>query len=82
MVIDLFDMDEFIELNELQEVKSGVLIQRNNVKHPEGLVSDDIFGVTVKSRKETFAYINLNGHFLHPLVYKTWKRMDRKIENK
>lgn len=80
MKIDLFNVDEFVEINHLKEVTSGALIQRNNIKHPEGLLSDEIFGVTIKSRKETFAYIDLHGHFFHPHVYKAFKRLFRNIE--
>lgn len=80
MKIDLFDTKEFIELNNLKEVTSGVLFQRGNVPHPNGLISNDIFGITVKSRKETFAYIDLHGYFFHPHVYKAIKRMFRNIE--
>lgn len=80
MKIDLFNIDEFIILNKLQEVTSPVLFQRGDVPHPEGLISNEIFGVTTKSRKETFAYINLHGHFFHPHVYKAIRRMFRNID--
>lgn len=80
MKIDLFDMKEFVSLNHLQEVTSPVLFQRGDVPHPNGLISNQIFGVTTKSRKETFAYIDLAGHFFHPHVYKALKRFYRNIE--
>lgn len=80
MKIDLFNVDEFVEINNLKEIKSGALMQRNNIKHPEGLLSDEIFGVTIKSRKETFAYIDLHGHFFHPHIYKAFKRLFRNVE--
>lgn len=80
MKIDLFNIEEFIELNDLKEVTSPILFQRGDVPHPNGLVSNEIFGVTTKSRKETFAYIDLHGHFFHPHVYKIIKRFFRNIE--
>lgn len=80
MKIDLFNTKEFIELNKLREVTSPVLFQRGDIPHPEGLVSNQIFGVTVQSRKSTFAYVDLHGHFFHPHVYKAIKRMFRNIE--
>lgn len=80
MKIDLFDIKEFIELNHLEEVTSPVLFQRGGVPHPRGLVSNEIFGITTKSRKETFAYIDLAGHYFHPHVYKAIKRFFRNIE--
>lgn len=74
MKIDLFDTAEFIELNHLQEITSPVIFQRGDVPHPNGLVSNEIFGITTKSRKETFAYIDLHGYFLNPHIYKSIKR--------
>ena len=80
MKIELFDMEEFIELNHLQEVTSGILFQRGGVPHPNGLISNEIFGITTKSRKETFAYIDLHGYFFHPHIYKALKRLYRNVE--
>lgn len=80
MKIDIFNVKEFIEINHLQEVTSPILFQRGDVPHPNGLISNEIFGVTTKSRKETFAYIDLHGHFFHPHVYKAIKRMFANIE--
>jgi DNA-directed RNA polymerase beta' subunit len=80
MKIELFDIQEFIELNHLEEVTSAVLFQRGGIPHPNGLISNEIFGITTKSRKETFAYINLHAHFFHPHIYKVLKRLYRNIE--
>lgn len=67
-------------MNELQEVTSPILFQRGVVPDPEGLISNDIFGVNVRSRRTTFAYINLHGHFFNPHVYKAFRRLWRNIE--
>ena len=80
MKMDLFNIEEFVDINELQEVKSAVLFQRGDIPHPEGLISNEIFGITTKSRKETFAYIDLHGYFFVPHVYKVLKRLYRNIE--
>lgn len=80
MRIELFDMDEFVELNGLEPVTSPVLFERGGVPNPDGLISNRIFGVSVKQRKETFAYIDLNGHFLHPHIYKVIKRVFRNVD--
>ena len=80
MQIDLFNVKEFVEINHLKEVTSPVLFQRGDVPDPNDLVSNEIFGVTTKSRKETFAYINLYGHFFHPHIYKAIRRMFRNID--
>lgn len=80
MKIDLYDVDEFVKINNLKEVTSGVLFQRGGVPHPEGLLSNEIFGITVKSRRETFAYIDLHGHFFHPHMYKVVRYMFRNVD--
>lgn len=80
MKIDLYDVDEFVEINKLRPVTSPVLFQRGGVPHPDGLVSNEIFGITVKSRKETMAYIDLYTPFFHPHMYKVVQRMFRNID--
>lgn len=80
MKIELFDFKDFIDMNHLKEIKSPILFQRGGVPDPDGLVSNEIFGVDLRSRKTTFAYIKLNGHFFHPHVYKSFKRLFRNIE--
>lgn len=80
MKIDLIPIKKFIVANNLKEVSDPVLFEKGSVPTTNGLLSTDIFGVSVKERKETFAYIRLNGHFLHPFVYKMLKRMNRNFE--
>lgn len=81
MIIDLYNTDEFIKVNKLQEVTNPMLFTRGGIPSPDGLVSTDIFGVSVKARKDTFAYINLSTYFLHPFIYKLLKRMDKRFES-
>lgn len=80
MKIEIFDVDEFIRLNKLPEVTSPVLFQRGDIPDPSGLVSNELFGITIAKRKNTFGYIDLHGHFFHPHVYKVIKRFFRDIE--
>ena len=80
MKFDLLPFDEFADINHLKEVTSPVLFQRGELPHPDGLVSNEIFGVTMNDRKNTFAYIDLHAHFLHPHIYKVMKRFFRNID--
>ena len=80
MKIDLFNVEEFIKVNNLKEITSPILFQRGDIPHPEGLISNEIFGITTKSRKETYAYIDLHGYFFHPHIYKAIRRMFRNID--
>jgi DNA-directed RNA polymerase beta' subunit len=80
MKIDLFNVEEFVKINNLQEIKSPVIFSKGDIPHPEGLLSNEIFGVTTKSRKNTFAYIDLGGYFFNPHIYKAIRRMYRNID--
>ena len=80
MKVQLLNTDEFILVNNLKPVTSHVMMQRGNIAHPEGLFSTQIFGMTPKDRKETFAYIDLGHIFFHPHIYKIIKRFFRNVE--
>lgn len=80
MKIWTFDVDEFVEINELKPVTSPVLFERGGVPHPQGLVSNQIFGINTKDRKTTFAYIDLHKHFFHPHMLKAFRRMFRNVD--
>lgn len=81
MRIGLFDYKEFIDLNHLSEVTSPSLYERNSLPHPNGLISNEIFGISTKSRKETFAYIDLHNYYFTPHVYSRLLRIFRNIDN-
>lgn len=74
------DIEKFIETNELQEIKNPIFFSANNVPTSDGLLSNEIFGITMNSRSNVFAYINLGGkYFIHPMIYAIWQKVDRKI---
>lgn len=80
MKIDLFNTKEFIEINKLKPITSAKLTQFGGIPYSDGLISNEIFGITTKSRRETFAYIDLHNHFFHPHIYKAIRRMFRNID--
>ena len=80
MKLDIFDIKEFIDVNHLEEVTIPVALEKDGTPHRDGILSNEIFGITTKSRKETFAYIKLYGHYFHPHVYKAIKRMFKNID--
>ena len=80
MRLDVYNLKEFIDINKLPEITSPILFQRGDIPHPEGLISNEIFGVTTRSRRQTYAYIDLHGHFFHPHIYKAIRRMFRNID--
>lgn len=81
MKVTLYDVDEFVKVNNIKPITSPVLFQRGDVPHPDGLISNEIFGVTTKTRKNTYGYIDLHGHIFNPIIYKVLRRIFRNIDN-
>ncbi len=81
MKIDLIPIKKFIVANALQEVTEPIIFEKGSVPSSNGLLSTDIFGVSIKDRKETYAFVRLNGFFIQPIVYKLLKRMNRNFES-
>ena len=79
--VDLIPHDKFVEINNLKEVTNPIFFERGNVPTDDGLLSYEIFGRPgSEERKSVFGYIDLKEPFLHPIVYKTLLRLDRKFE--
>lgn len=81
MKVDLFDTAEFIKVNKLQEITDPMPFIRGGIPSPNGLLSTDIFGVSVTDRKTTYAYIDLHDYFLHPFIYKLLLRLNRNFKH-
>lgn len=76
------DTEKFVKVNELQEISNPLFFERANTPTVDGLLSNEIFGITRDDRSTIFAYINLgNESFMHPLLYKTWCRLDSSVKN-
>ena len=74
-------VQKFIKVNELREVSNPMFFSRSNMPTEDGLLSNEIFGVTRDDRSTIFAYIHLAGEsFLHPLAYKIWCKLDKNIK--
>lgn len=81
MKIQLYSVDDLVRLNKLEEVTNPILYDIGANPTEDGLLSRQIFGNSQIERKETFAYIDLHGHFLNPFIYKMLKRMNRNFES-
>ena len=77
---DLLDIDKFIKINSLQEVSDPIFISRNSFT-PRGVLSYEIFGTSIEERRSRMAYIDLHGHYMHPLAAKKLKAYDRKLND-
>lgn len=81
MVEILDDVEDFVKKNNCKEVTNPIYFASNGLPTPDGLLSNEIFGITKEERAGTFAYIDLGDWFIHPLIYKKWFRMDRRIRD-
>jgi len=70
---------KLIKANDLKEISNPIFFTKNNSPTSDGLLSNEIFGITKDERANTFAYIDLTESFLHPLHYKIWCKVDSKI---
>lgn len=77
--MSLLDPDKLVKVNDLQEVTNPVFFIKNSFPTSDGLLSNEIFGITKDERANTFAYIDLDEYFIHPLIYKIWCKLDSKI---
>ena len=81
MKLDIFNVDELVEVNKIKEVTSPIYFSFKGVPNDEGLFSYTIFGRPGSLNREiTLGYIDLGGNYLHPLVYLNLKRLNSKIE--
>ena len=78
--VTLIDPDKLVEVNELKEISNPVSFVRNSIPTPDGLLSNEIFGITKYDRANTFAYIDLHETFINPLIYKNWCKVDSNIK--
>lgn len=75
----LLDMDRLVKANDLKPITNPITFQKNNIPTPDGLLSNEIFGITMYDRMNTCAYIDLEEWFINPLVYKTWSKLDKNV---
>jgi DNA-directed RNA polymerase beta' subunit len=81
MKIDIYDVDKFIRINQMEEVNDPVCLNQDRTPTSGGLFSYKIFGLPgTRERRERFAYIDLGSHVMHPLLYKLFTLMDNRIK--
>ena len=79
--VKLPDVEDFVKKNDVKEIINPVFFIRDGIPTPDGLLSNEIFGITREERANIWGYIDLQGTYLHPLIYKLWGRMDSSIKN-
>ena len=78
--VKLPDVEDFIKKNNAKEVTNPVFFVRDGIPTSDGLLSNELFGITKEERSNIWGYIDLRGTYLHPLIYKIWGRMDSNIK--
>lgn len=80
MILDIANINKLVKVNGLKPITTSLTFDKDGTPDPNGLFSYEIFGYPgSKERKLRFAYIDLNGHYLHPQVYKILLSLDKKI---
>ena len=79
--IEILDIEKFVKKNEVKQVSDPRAFIRDGIPSPEGLVSNEIFGISNEERAGIFGYIDLHGWFIDPSCYKAWIRIDNKVKN-
>lgn len=78
----LKDVENFVKQNpSTKEISNPIYFIRPGVPTPDGLLSNEIFGITKEERSGIWGYIDLVDWFIHPLIYKKWSRMDSRIRD-
>lgn len=77
--MELLEPEKLIKANNLREITNPIFFIRDGVPTSDGLLSNEIFGISKDERANIFAYVELGDVFLHPLIYKIWSRMDKRI---
>lgn len=81
MLIDILNVDEFIAKHGWKEVKvSNYFVPNTSENHPDGLVSNEIFGQPgTIDRKTRWGWIDLGDYFMSPHVYYVFSRLKKNI---
>lgn len=81
MRLNVLDIDKFVAVNKLGEVKNPIFLSGDGRPTEEGIFSYEVFGrVGSPERGKLWGFINLHNRFLHPAVYKACKQLDRKFQ--
>lgn len=79
--IEPIDQNKFIKQNELTPVTNPVMFNAGNGPTPDGILSNEIFGITNDERAGIFSYIDLQEYFIQPFYYKIWLKIDRNLRS-
>jgi len=78
--IEQLDQERLIKVNDLPKVTNPVIF---NASSPtgDGLLSNELFGITKEERAGIYGYLDLEGTFINPFYYKIWLKIDRNLRS-
>ena len=79
--IKQLDQQKLIKVNDIKEVTNPVLFNATGGLTPDGLLSNEIFGITKDTRANIPAYIDLDEYFIQPYFYKIWLKIDKNLKS-
>lgn len=77
--LEVMDIPTFIKNNECKPISNPTFFGTSGAPTPDGLLSNEIFGITQADRAGIFAYIDLVEDFIDPSCYKALTRIDKNI---
>jgi hypothetical protein len=77
--IKQLDQKRLIKANDLKQITNSALFNSNNGPTADGLLSNEIFGITKEERSGQCAYIDLEEKFIQPYYYKIWLKIDKNL---
>ena len=77
--IEQLDQERLIKNNNLPEVTNPVMFSGGSIPTSDGLLSNELFGITKDERSGIYGYINLGEQFMNPYYYKIWLKIDKNL---
>ena len=78
--LEVLDVPLYIKQNELKEITNPTFFSPSGAPTSDGLLSNEIFGMTQKEKSGIFAYIDLGEYFIDPSCWKTLTKLDSKFK--
>lgn len=79
--IEQLDQKRLIKVNDLPEVTNPVMFNSSNGPTSDGLLSNELFGITKDERSGIYGYVDLGETFINPYYYKIWLKIDRNLRS-
>ncbi|MCM1230136.1 MAG: hypothetical protein NC489_08385 [Ruminococcus flavefaciens] len=77
---DVLPTDVFVKVNQLERVSNPVMLDSSGRGFTsDGVLSNEIFGISTYDRRNRFAYIELYTHYMTPLAAVKLASYDRKL---